>query len=113
MQLSFGWLCHGDEGDLLQRRQTPLLYRACVSNGYTCWNVEPARIGPIVLCDTRSIPKQDPARIHVSVAASGFRTFVEIDSVVKVNDQLQEAQTVSNAAGYRWVLMDLIASGIS
>jgi hypothetical protein len=36
----------------------------------------------------------------LSVTASGFRTFVETDIVVKGNDQLQETQAVSNAAGY-------------
>jgi hypothetical protein len=36
----------------------------------------------------------------LSVTASGFRTFVETDIVVKGNDQLQETQAVSNAAAY-------------
>jgi hypothetical protein len=46
-----------------------------------------------------TVPADD---YKLSVTASGFRTFVKTDIVVKVNDQLQETQAVSNAAGYQW-----------
>jgi hypothetical protein len=68
VHLAFGWLRHGDEGDLLQRRQTlffiGLSFRTVTPAGPSSLR-ELARL--TVLGDTRSIPKQDPARIHMTL----------------------------------------------
>jgi hypothetical protein len=68
MQLAFGWLRDGDERDLLQRRQTlffiGLSFRTVTPVGPSRQR-ELARL--TVLCDMRSIPKQDATRIHVTL----------------------------------------------
>jgi hypothetical protein len=76
MQLAFGWLRRGDEVHLLQLRQTlffiGLSFRTTTPAGPSSLR-ELARL--TLLCDTRSIPKQDAARIHVIL--DGDRNLME------------------------------------
>jgi len=68
MQLAFGWLSHGDEGRLAPTSANTLLIGLFFR---TVTPVGPSRLCELarltVLCDTRSIPKQDPTRIHVTL----------------------------------------------
>jgi hypothetical protein len=64
MQLEFAWLRRGDQGDLLQPRQTLFFIGLSLQ---TVIPVGPSSLRELahltVLCDTRPIPKRDPAQM--------------------------------------------------